>query len=180
MEKGRLADAEATLKLAIEEHRNADNPGGVAIASSQLAEVLIKEGKLDESKEALDIYDEVLKPSKEHLISGENVIERGILAALVDAADGKSGRAQREASQAAYGARTADQGSMLMKAQLVLGEIELQGANKASGRRDLESLVDAAESKGFGLISHEAKRAMTDRSRADVQSLGSLQLSARK
>lgn len=38
-----------------------------------------------------------------------------------------------------------------MKAQLVLGEIELQSGKQESGHRHLEELVHAAEAKGFRL-----------------------------
>ncbi len=161
MGKGRLADAETTLKQAIEGHRDANNPGGVAIASGQLAEVLLKEGKLAESREALRAYDEWFrKTPQQQPIFGEHVTQRAIVAALLDAADGKLERAQNEALTAVNLASTADQGSMLMKARLALGEIELQGDDQAAGRRDLESLAVKAENMGFGLINRDAQRAL--------------------
>jgi DNA-binding winged helix-turn-helix (wHTH) protein/tetratricopeptide (TPR) repeat protein len=179
MERGRLTDAETTLKLAIEEHRNADNPGGVAITSGQLAEVLLKEGRLAESRVALQTYDKWFESnSKKQPIFGEHVTQRAIVAALLDADGGKLDQARNEALKAVNQALATDQGSMLMKARLALGEIEFEGTDKVSGRRDLESLVTNAESKGFDLISHEAERAMADRSHADVQSLGSVKTSA--
>lgn len=159
MEKARLVDAEATLKLAIEEHRNANNPGGVAIASGQLAEVLLKEGKTAESLEALRVYDAWLRDaSKTELIAGEHVTQRAIVGALLDAHGGKFERARNEALTAVSQALAADQGSMLMKARLALGEIELQGADRAAGRRDLNSLAAKAESTGFGLIGRAAQQ----------------------
>ena len=167
MERGRLGEAEATLKLAIEEQ---------GIASSQLAEVLLREGKLEESKVSLRFYDHAENAPKDKRIPGEHTIQREIVAALIDAAEKKPGQAQREALRAEYEARAMDQGSMLMKARLVLGEIELQGTDKASGRRDLMSLVNDAESRGFGLITHKAELALGGR--ADVQSLRPPELSA--
>jgi len=59
MEEGRLSDAEATLNRAIQEHRAAHNPGGIALASEQLAEVLLRQGKVSAAKAALGEYDSV-------------------------------------------------------------------------------------------------------------------------
>ncbi len=159
MEEGRLEDAEATLKLAIEESRNGHNPGGVAIASGQLAEVLLREGKLTAGEAALNEYEAVFqKQPKGRPFVGEHVTERTIVMALIDAAEGKLLQAQNQAIMAVDQAMKADQGSMMMKARLVLGEIELQSADQLSGRRDLEILEADADSKGFGLISREARR----------------------
>ncbi len=61
MEEGKLSDAEAILNVALTEHQRADNGGGVAITSVQLAEVLVLERKLPESEAALERYEEVLR-----------------------------------------------------------------------------------------------------------------------
>lgn len=159
MLEGHFADAEATLNLALHEHQDAHNPGGVAITSGQLAELFLLEGKLAESKAALKQYDEVSQIGpKGQPVVGEHVTERAIVAARIDAADGKVQRARSQAALAVNEALKADQGSMLMKARLALGEIELESGNKASGRRDLEILAADSDKNGFGLISSEARR----------------------
>jgi tetratricopeptide (TPR) repeat protein len=165
MEEGRLADAESTLKHAVEEWRNAHDPGGVAIASGQLAEVLLQEGKVTPCKAALSEYDAVRRSEpKGRPFVGEHVTDRNILVARMDAAEGKLQRARSEAMAALNQAVKWDQGSMLMKARLALGEIELQSANPLSGRRDLEALTRDADNKGFGLISRDARRALANAS----------------
>lgn len=156
MDQGQLPEAEATLKLAIQEHRDAHNPGGVALASVQLAEVFLREKKLPESRAALMPYDSLVTWVRRP-IGGEDVAERMILAALADATEGKHRRARNEATAAVNYALKADQGSMVMKARLVLGEIELESGSQAEGRRHLESLIADADQKGFGLISHRAR-----------------------
>jgi hypothetical protein len=175
MEEGRLADAESTLKHAVEEWRNAHDPGGVAIASGQLAEVLLQEGKVTPCKAALSEYDAVRRSEpKGRPFVGEHVTDRNILVARMDAAEGKLQRARSEAMAALNQAVKWDQGSMLMKARLALGEIELQSANPLSGRRDLEALTRDADNKGFGLISRDARRALANASEpSHVNQLGS-------
>jgi hypothetical protein len=155
MEEGRLALAETTLELAIDEHRHAHNPGGIAIGSCELAEVLLREGKLTEAKAALSEYDRVFKGRRG---DGEHVTHRAILAAFVDVAGGATNRAQSEAIATVKLASKRDQGSMLMEATLALGEVELGSADQLSGRRKLEALVRDADSKGFGLISRKARQ----------------------
>jgi DNA-binding winged helix-turn-helix (wHTH) protein/tetratricopeptide (TPR) repeat protein len=157
MEEGRLSEAEASLRLAIQEHQDAHNLGGVVIASGQLAEVLLREKKLPESRAALGEYDRLgAIASDNRPLFGEHVTERMILSALTDAAEGKLRQARNEAAKAVNYALKTDQGSMLMKARLALGEVELESGSQAAGHRHLESLIADADQKGFGLISHEA------------------------
>lgn len=159
MEEGQLSEAEASLRLAIREHQDAHNLGGVVIASGQLAEVLLREKKLPESRAALQEYDRlgaIASDSRPRF--GEHVTERLILAALIDAAEGKSRLARNEAATAANYALKADQGSMLMKARLALGEVEYGSGSQTSARVHLEGLISDADQKGFGLISHHARQ----------------------
>lgn len=157
MEEGRFADAESTLRLAIQEHREAHNPGGVAIASGQLAEVLLKERKLTESKVALHAYDAVFpESSRGRMFNGEHVTEREILEALSYAADDEAQRAHEEAVRACNDALRFDQGSMLLKARLVRGEIEFESGNRTAATSELNTLIRDADQRGFGLISHDA------------------------
>jgi hypothetical protein len=53
-----------------------------------------------------------------------------------------------------------DEGSVHMKALLVLAEIELQSGNRTRGREQLEQLASEASAKGFGLISGKARKAL--------------------
>jgi DNA-binding winged helix-turn-helix (wHTH) protein/tetratricopeptide (TPR) repeat protein len=173
MESGRLADAESTLKQAIDEHRDADNPGGVAISSIQLAEVLLREGKLAEGRKAIRTYDDWFQnTSRKQPIFGEHVTQRAIVGALIDAAEGNATRARSEALNAVNLASRTDQGSMLMKARLVLGEIEIDGADPAAGRRNLLSLASNAGSLGFGLIGADARRALSTHNQDHASSAG--------
>lgn len=53
-----------------------------------------------------------------------------------------------------------DQGSLHMKARLVLGEIELQSGDQTAGRQQLEQLARDASARGLGLISEQARKAL--------------------
>ncbi len=83
------------------------------------------------------------------------------MAAFADAASGAMQRARSEALMALNLASRADQGTMLMKARLALGEIELKSDNRTAGRKCLEALVKDADQGGFGLISREARERLT-------------------
>ena len=169
MQEGHFADAENSLKLALKEHQNAHNPGGVAITSVQLAELFLLEGKLAESKAALKEYDVESHVGPKGQPVGEDITQRAIVAARIDAADGKVQRARSEAVLAVNDALRTDQGSMLMKAKLTLGEIELQSGDKTSGRHDLEVLTTDSDKEGFGLISREARRILAQAAKGAPQ-----------
>jgi hypothetical protein len=120
--------------------------------------VLLREGKLAESRTALAEYDkEDPEALKVRVAAGEHLTERAILAGLVDAKSGAERRGWNEAILAMNLASRSDQGSMLMKAKLALGEIELQSGNTSAGRQRLEALVQDADRDGFGLISRDAR-----------------------
>ena len=128
-------------------HKSRCEPGGVGAFPHRLPAVV-----------ALGDYESTSrKEAKGRPIAGEHVTDRTILLARLDATEGKLQEARSEAMMAVNQAVKADQGSMLMKARLALGEIELQGANPSAGRRDLEVLVRDADNEGFGLISREAR-----------------------
>jgi tetratricopeptide (TPR) repeat protein len=158
MQEGKLTEAESILNVAITEHQRAGNPGGVALASVQLAEVLVLERKLPESKAALQQFEDALRKNQNW--RGEHITQSLIVRAKIDAAEGRTKRAQNEAFQAVQQALNSDQGCMLMEARLALGQIELQAGEVALGNRHLEMLVGEADSKGFGLISGEAQRTL--------------------
>ena len=159
MEQGRFTDAHATLELAIKEHEQANNPGGLIISYGELAEVFLREGKLIESKAALRKYDEIVMTQGTQRPSfGEYVTDRTIVGARILAANGQFERARSEAILGVNQAVKADQGSMLMKAKLALGEIELLKGDPRVGQRQLEVLVREADKKGYGLIGAEAQK----------------------
>lgn len=161
LEQGQLPEAEATLRQTIQEYRDAHNPGGIALASLELAEVFLRERKVKETKAAFVEYDRVFKDPSRRLIGGEHVPDRMILAALADAADGKAQRARTEAAAAVNYALKAGQGSMVMKGRLVLGEVELESGKQSEGHHHLKSLIADADQQGFGLISHQARELLT-------------------
>ncbi len=84
--------------------------------------------------------------------------------AEIDAAEAHTRRAQQQALQAVHQALSTGQGTILMEARLVLGEIELQRGDTALGRRNLEGLAKEADSKGFGLIADGARRTLASQS----------------
>jgi len=160
MEEGRFTDAEIGLKLAIEEHKQANNPGGLLISYGELAEVFLRDRKLTESKSALRESDKILaKQETQRRLLGEHLTNRTIVEAQLLAANGQFERARNEAIQAVNEAVNADEGSMLMKAKLVLGEIELKKGESRVGEHQLEALMQDADRKGFGLIAGEARSA---------------------
>jgi hypothetical protein len=119
-------------------------------------------GNHKEALAALLEYDRIfLKDPKGRMDFGEHVTQRWIMAAFADAASGAMQRARSEALMALNLASRADQGTMLMKARLALGEIELKSDNRTAGRKCLEALVKDADQGGFGLISREARERLT-------------------
>jgi DNA-binding winged helix-turn-helix (wHTH) protein/tetratricopeptide (TPR) repeat protein len=159
MLQGRLAEAESSFDLAMDEHRRANNTGGAAIAAGQLAEVLLLEGNLPACQTALAEYSQQLHTNPSW--HGEHIAQALIVAARLYAAEGHATQARSEALRALNEASRSDEGSMMMKARLALGEIDLQNGQAALGHRDLKTLARDADSTGFGLIESKARQALS-------------------
>ena len=72
---------------------------------------------------------------------GEHLTSAILTRARLYSSDKHFSAALREAQRACDEARRMDQGSLYMKAQLVLGEIELESGNQKTGRRQLQELT---------------------------------------
>lgn len=159
MEHGKLAEAERTMRLALEDHRQARDAGSIAIATAYLAEILAAQGRFAESQTALQEYGRIA-PLNPLLGGGEHLPAMRFAHARLYAAAGHFGTALREARRACTETLEMDQGSLHMKARLVLAEIELQSGNRETGRLHLEQLVSDAEARDFGLIAQKARKAL--------------------
>jgi tetratricopeptide (TPR) repeat protein len=157
LEAGKLTEAHESVRLAMEEHRQVGDLGGLALANINLAEILAAEGKWEESRAELE---EVGKLAHWNLMPGEHVGAAILTRARLYSSDREFSAALREAQRGCDEALRMDQGSLYLKALLVLGEIELQSGNQKEARRQLEDLARTAEAKGFGLINNQARRAL--------------------
>ena len=157
MEHGKLAEAERTIRLALEDHRQARDAGSIGIATGYLAEILADQGRFTESQAALQEYDTIVRLNPP---PGEHLPAMHLTRARLYAAAGQFGAALREARRACTETLKMDQGSVHMKARLVLAEIELQSGNREVGRLHLEQLVHDAEARDFGLIAQKARQAL--------------------
>jgi len=157
MEAGKLKDAEQSLRLAMDEHHQANDIGSINIGMVNLAAILAEQGKWQESRDELEKYGKMVHwtyPVGEHL-SYLNMIR-----AQLYAADGQYNLAKREAQEACTLTQKMDQGSVHMKALLLLDQIELQSGNRAVARAHLEQLAREASAKGFGLIRNKAEQTL--------------------
>ena len=157
MEAGRLTEAEESMRLAMEEHGQASDLGSLGLANVNLAEILAAEGKWAESRTALG---EAGKLAHWNLMPGEHVTAAILTQARLYSSDREFSAALREAQRGCDEAQRMDQGSLYMKARLLLGEIELRSGNQKTGRRHLQELEQEAEAKGFGLINDQARKAL--------------------
>jgi eukaryotic-like serine/threonine-protein kinase len=157
LEAGKLTEAHESMRLAMDEHRQAGDLGGLDLANINMAEILAAEGKSGESRAALE---EVGKLAHWNLMPGEHVATAILTRARLYSSEREFSTALREAQRACDEALRMDQGSLYLKAQLVLDEIELQSGNQKEARRHLEDLARDAETKGFGLINNQARKAL--------------------
>lgn len=162
-EAGKLSEAEQTIRLAIEDAREAGDNGYLSLATQYLADILVAEGKVAESKSALDESDKIGNWTTP---IGEGLTLKTLTQARIYAAERQFGTALRLARRACAQALSMDQGSVYLKARLVLGEIQLQSGDRTRGKQQLETVAYDASAKGFGLISDQARRALTQQSLA--------------
>jgi DNA-binding winged helix-turn-helix (wHTH) protein/tetratricopeptide (TPR) repeat protein len=160
LEAGKLTEAEQSVRLAMEEHREGNDLGSLDLANVNLAEILAAEGKWAESRRALG---EVGKLVHWNLMPGEHVTAAILTRARLYSSDREFSAALREAQRGCDEALRMDQGSLYMKARLVLGEIELRSGKEKTGRRHLQELAREAEEKGFRLINGQAQKALETR-----------------
>jgi DNA-binding winged helix-turn-helix (wHTH) protein/tetratricopeptide (TPR) repeat protein len=157
MEHGKLAEAERTMRLALEDHRQARDAGSVGIATAYMAEILAAEGRFAESRTALNQYDGIVRLNPP---LGEHLSALRFTRARLYASAGQFGAALREARSACSETLQMDQGTVHMKARLVLAETELQSGDHEAGHLHLEQLLSDAEARDFGLIAQKAREAL--------------------
>ena len=157
MEARKLAEAEQSMRLAMDEHRQAHDVGSLNIAMVHLAAVLAEQGRWQESRDELEQYGKTA-----HWASpiGEHLPYLNLIRARLYAAEGQYSKAKHEAQRACTVTQEMDEGSVHMKALLVLAEIEVQTGDRSRGRAQLEQLAREASAKGFGLISDKARKAL--------------------
>lgn len=156
LEAGKLSEAEESIRVAIKEHHQANDLGSLELANVNLAEILAAEGKWAECSRALG----EVSVLHWNLMPGEHVTSAILTRARLYSSDKNYSAALREAQRGCDEALRMDQGSLYMKAQLVLGEIELQSGNQKTGRRHLQELAREAGAKGFGLINDQARKGL--------------------
>ena len=154
-EAGELIQAENSLHLAINEHRQANDYGYVKLAEMHLAEILAMEGKYQESRAALGEFDQLVPWS---IPAGARETLGVLILARLDFANGKTGEALRKVRRAVVQwLAINDQGSA-MRARLLLGELEIASGDAIAGQRELRKLEQEAAAKGLGLIQSRAQR----------------------
>lgn len=157
-EAGELGEAEQSLRLAISEHRQANDYGYVKIAEIHLAEILAMEGRDRESREALVEYDRVVPWARPQ---GVHEIMRMWILARLDQTEGRHQEALRKAQRGVAQALAADEPCAAMRARMLLGEIELADGKHAAGQRELKQLSNDAAAKGFYLIQRQAQELLS-------------------
>ena len=117
MEAGKLADAEMRIRLSIAEHRQGNDLGSLSLARSNLAEILVVEGRWAEAREALE---EPRKIAHWRVPVGENLASETLTGPdcmRLRKVSGSKARGARLPRQSSL-----DEGSMYMKTSVGVGQ----------------------------------------------------------
>jgi len=147
--------AASSALAAMERHKANGDRHGVAMDSAILAQVLLLQGKILESKASLDQAFQMLGPNP----PGELGIRMFVVRGQLRAYEGQLEAARMDLTQATMRARNLRADSVGMEARLAMAELELKSRDK-SARHDVDALLRDASKRGFGLIAAQAAKTL--------------------
>jgi len=147
--------AASSALAAMERHKANGDRHGVAMDSAILAQVLLLQGKILESKASLDQAFQMLGPNP----PGELGIRMFVVRGQLRAYEGQPEAARMDLTQATMRARNLRADSVGMEARLAMAELELKSRDK-SARHDVDALLRDASKRGFGLIAAQAAKTL--------------------
>jgi tetratricopeptide (TPR) repeat protein len=155
---GNSADAELLARVALEHFHSQKQTNGEISAGGLLARSLLQQGKISESKEAIERALKLSENSQDVLVRFHLAIEHAyLLSATKEVA-----AAEREARQVVAQARKLGLFRLELEASLAAGEIA-RNTNPAAGRIQLANVEKKARARGFGLIARKAAAAKGQR-----------------
>jgi tetratricopeptide (TPR) repeat protein len=147
--------AASSALAAMERHKANGDRHGVAMDSAILAQVLLLQGKILESKASLDQAFQMLGPNP----AGELGIRMFVVRGQLQAHEGQLKAARMDLTQATMRARNLRADSVGMEARLAMAELELKSGDK-NARHDVDALLRDASKRGFGLIMAQAAKTL--------------------
>jgi tetratricopeptide (TPR) repeat protein len=152
IEEGRAAEAEGSIRRAVEDYRAQSDVDDQAEAQAILVRALLAQKKLAETQEVVTSARQLVAKTTNR----NSRIEVTIADAQVRAALGKTAEAVALLVSVVDETRRCGFRELQLRARLALGETELKSRNPANGRTELASLERDARKKGFLLLARKA------------------------
>jgi tetratricopeptide (TPR) repeat protein len=146
--------AVSSALAAMDRHKANGDTHGVAMDSAILAQALLTQGKIADSRNGLNEAFRLLGPNA----PGELGIQMLIVSGRLHAREGQLSAARKDLARAAIMAQKMGAGSMGMEARLATVQLELQSGDK-NAPHDVDALLHDAEKRGFGSIAARGARA---------------------
>jgi eukaryotic-like serine/threonine-protein kinase len=155
IEEGHAAEAEASIRHAVEEYHAQSDVDDQAEALAVLVRSLLVQQKLAETQEVIRNADQLVAQSTNR----SSRMEVAITDAEVRAALGKTAEAAALLVNIIEESKRIGFRDLQFRARLALGETHMRSRNQASGRAELALLERDARTKGFLLVARKAAAA---------------------
>jgi eukaryotic-like serine/threonine-protein kinase len=154
---GALQTAEGLTRQAIAQFEKAGSEPDLVSGHTLLSRVLLEQGRIDESRKAVERATELSRTSADPALRMPAAIQASRLA--MSGSDQRATKAARQALLATFNtAKKLGYYDMECEARLALAEIALK-ANAAAGRNQLSQLSSEARSHGMELLARRAEKA---------------------
>ena len=164
LEEGHFDQAESLIRPAILEFEKEKSDPACASAYTILSHALLKQGKVDESRQAADRAIHYSQTSSDPALRVPATIQRARVEMASTGTDATPNPMTTQSlRQALAMARKLGYYNLECEGLLVLGEIQLR-ANSVAGRAQLASLASDARAHDFGLVARRAEEALASSS----------------
>ena len=157
LEEGRPTEAEGAAREAIKASQKQKSVGAQARAHTLLARTLLIEGKLKEATTEIDEAKALWEKNRDF----DQHFDIGIVSARILAQSHDPAEAEKQLNLLLDESTRDGLVSYQFEIRLALGEIEMKSGKTAAGMARLKSLEKDATAKGFLLIAHKAKAAIS-------------------